>query len=120
MHRERGFVRAAQAAVFGRSAVYDQARLYPQCFPSSCNPPARGNVRCVLAVRRPSVEPLEGRVLLTGASIAGTVFEDVTGNGVSAGDALVPGRVIHLFRDNGDSALGAGDALVKNDTTGRD
>jgi hypothetical protein len=58
------------------------------------------------------VEPLEGRVLFAGGAISGTLFEDLTGDGVSAGDGVVTGRGVQLFRDNGDGAFGAGDAAA--------
>ena len=82
---------------------------------SHSNLPARG-ARQRLAAYRPSVEALEVRVLLA-SSIGGTVVEDLTGDGVSAGDVAVPGRVVRLFRDNGDGVLGAGDAPAGIDTT---
>jgi len=66
------------------------------------------------------VEPLEGRVLFAGGSIGGTIFEDVTGDGVSAGDGAVGGRAVQLFRDNGDGVLGAGDAAAGSATTKSD
>src|SRR5215207_5659427 len=79
------------------------------------NESARGRRRRIPL--RPSVETLEVRVLFAGATISGTIFEDITGDGVSAGDAVVPGRVVQLFRDNGDGVQGAGDALAGTDTT---
>ena len=87
---------------------------------SSANQRRRRNVRRAPAALRPSVEPLELRVLFAGASISGTVLEDMTGDGISAGDAVVAGRVVRLFRDNGDGVLGAGDAAAGTATTKAD
>src|SRR5262245_41951033 len=56
-----------------------------------------------------------------GASLSGRALEDLTGNGVSADDKPVQGRVVRLFRDNGDSVFNAAtDTLVLSATTGRD
>src|SRR4051812_42158446 len=65
------------------------------------------------------IEALEVRALLA-ASISGTIFEDLSGNGISAGDTSVSGRVVQLFRDNGDGVLNSGDALVGTATSGSD
>src|SRR5262245_59581689 len=55
------------------------------------------------------------------ASLSGTVFEDLTGNGVSSEDKPIQGRVLRLFRDNGDNEFNAAtDVLIKNDTSRRD
>ncbi len=55
------------------------------------------------------------------ALLSGKAVEDLTGNGITADDAPIGGRVIRLFRDNGDLLFNAGiDALVKTDTTKRD
>src|SRR5881397_2795233 len=52
------------------------------------------------------------------ALLSGKAVEDLTGNGITADDAPIGGRVIRLFRDNGDLLFNAGiDALVKTDTT---
>src|SRR5678816_2881079 len=55
------------------------------------------------------------------ASLGGRVVEDLTGNGVTPDDTAVAGRVIRLFKDNGDVVFnGATDRLVQSDTTRRD
>ncbi len=55
------------------------------------------------------------------ASLGGRVVEDLTGNGTSAEDRLIQGRVVRLFRDNGDGGFNAAsDTLVNTDTTRRD
>ncbi len=50
-------------------------------------------------------------------SIAGTVYEDVTGIGSLAGAVTSSNVTVRLFRDNGDGAPGAGDTLVGTTTT---
>ncbi|MCI0458614.1 MAG: pre-peptidase C-terminal domain-containing protein, partial [Gemmataceae bacterium] len=62
------------------------------------------------------VEALEDRCLLA-ASITGAVFEDLTGNGVSADDLAIAGRVVSLFRDNGDGTFDSSDALAASQPT---
>ncbi len=61
-------------------------------------------------VRRTAFEPLEDRhVLSANAAIAGVVFTDLTGNGLTADDTLNSGVEVRLFRDNGDGIFqGAG------------
>ena len=81
-------------------------------------PRGHHSARRGLAAPRASVEPLELRVLF--ASVGGTVFEDLAGDGVSAGDVPISGRVVRLFRDNGDGELGAGDAAAGTTTTRAD
>ncbi len=66
--------------------------------------------------RRLTVEALEDRCLLA-ASITGTVFEDLTGNGVSAGDLAIAGRSVSLYRDDGDGMFDGGDTLVASQQT---
>ncbi len=56
------------------------------------------------------IEPCERRELL--ASISGTVFSDLTGDGLSADDqAALAGTTLELFRDNGDGVFSDVDAL---------
>jgi hypothetical protein len=69
---------------------------------------------------RAAIEPLEVRVLLAGASISGTIFEDQSGDGLGAGDTVVGGRMVQLFRDNGDGVLNTGDALAGTTTSRAD
>jgi ELWxxDGT repeat protein len=55
------------------------------------------------------------------SSIAGTVVEDQTGNGISTDDSTIQGRTIHLFRDNGDGAFKSdSDTFIGDQTTGKD
>ena len=55
------------------------------------------------------------------ASLSGRAVEDLTGNGISGDDRAIAGRIVHLFRDNGDSVFNAAtDTLVRNDTARRD
>src|SRR4051812_4726355 len=53
-------------------------------------------------------------------TLGGRAVEDLTGNGFSADDAPITGRVIRLFRDNGDKVFNASDPFVKSDTTRKD
>jgi hypothetical protein len=54
-------------------------------------------------------------------SLGGVAVEDMTGNGISADDVTIAGRVIRLFKDNGDGVFnGATDKLLKSDTTRKD
>jgi hypothetical protein len=56
-----------------------------------------------------SLEQLEGRSLMT-ATIAGAVFQDVTGNGLSWGDKPMAGVIVNLHKDlNGNGKLEASD-----------
>ena len=53
--------------------------------------------------------------------ISGRAVEDSTGTGLSADDRPIVGRVVHLFRDNGDGVFNAvSDTLDRSDTTKRD
>src|SRR5262249_53565971 len=66
------------------------------------------------------LEALEDRSLLS-ASIAGTMFQDLAGDGISADDRPTPNWVVNLYRDNGDGTFDvASDAFVARQTTGRD
>ncbi len=71
-------------------------------------------------------ESLEGRAMLSagpGASILGTAYNDLTGNGLTADDMLLSGVTINLYRDGGNgtfqgSAAGSDDTLVGTQLTG--
>ncbi|MEZ6091142.1 MAG: hypothetical protein R3C05_24590 [Pirellulaceae bacterium] len=72
---------------------------------------------------RPRVEALESRRLLAVAtdlaSITGIIFDDVTGDGLTAGEQIA-GATVNLYRDNGNGVFepGAGDGVpVRTDTT---
>jgi lysyl oxidase/SdrD B-like protein len=68
--------------------------------------------------RRLFLEPLENRCLLAGV-IAGTLVEDLTGNGITADDPPIADRAINLFRDDGDGVFDAGsDPLVDQQESG--
>src|SRR5215207_3960056 len=59
-------------------------------------------------------ETLETRQMLAAdmAEIIGTVRLDVQGDGNAANDTLVAGATVQLYRDNGNGAFDAGDAVV--------
>src|SRR5579862_9364431 len=65
------------------------------------------------------IEMLERRALLS-ASISGTVFHDITGNGMSADDTPLAGQTVKLYKDvNGNGILDAADgASIASKTTG--
>ena len=71
-----------------------------------------------------AAELLETKVLLTAnmlGLIQGTVFNDVTGNGLSGGDPLLNAATVQLYRDGGNLTFdngGADDTLVGTVTTG--
>jgi hypothetical protein len=70
--------------------------------------------------RRLLVEPLESRQLMATdlASIAGTAFVDLTGNGLTADDTRVTNATIQLYRDNGNGIFdSATDTLLGSTTT---
>ena len=75
--------------------------------------------------RQLRLESLESRTLLaadTLAAIAGTVFVDLTDNGLTADDLRLPNATVQLYRDGGDGVLdrGAGggdDTLVGSQLT---
>ena len=70
-----------------------------------------------------SVETLESRSLPTGlALITGTVFDDLTGDGLAVGDPALTGVAVSLYQDGGngvfDGGAGGGDdTLVGTQTT---
>jgi len=59
------------------------------------------------ARRRLRVEMLEQRDLMA-ANIQGVVFHDLTENGLNAGDPLISGVTVSLFRDGGNSTFDNG------------
>ena len=75
-------------------------------------------------LRVPAAELLETKVLLTANTlglIQGTVFNDVTGNGLSGGDPLLNAVNVQLYRDGGNLTFdngGADDTLAGTVTTG--
>jgi len=75
-------------------------------------------------LRAPAAELLETKVLLTANTlglIQGTVFNDVTGNGLSGGDPLLNAVNVQLYRDGGNLTFdngGADDTLLGAITTG--
>lgn len=74
------------------------------------------------AIRQLAVESLEGRWAVTGAtdlaSLLGTVFDDLTGNGFNPGEEIA-GATINLYRDDGNGQFepGTGDSQVGTRTT---
>ncbi len=61
--------------------------------------------------RQLRLESLETRTLLAGdtlAAIAGTVFVDVTDDGLTADDLPLPNATVHLYLDGGDGVLDRG------------
>lgn len=79
----------------------------------------RRNRRCLI------LEPLEGRRLLAVATdlanITGRVFDDLTGDGFTAGEQ-VAGATLDLYRDDGDGQFepGNGDTEIRMTTTNAD
>ena len=67
------------------------------------------------------VEVLESRSLPTGLGlISGTVFDDLTGNGLSADDPVLAAVAVSLYRDGGNNTFDAGggdDVLVGTNST---
>ena len=62
-----------------------------------------------------------GEVTIVTVSVAGTVFDDQTGDGVSEDDLPLAGVEIRLFQDNGDGQFDAADPLAEaviTDTAG--
>src|SRR5256885_16368606 len=66
-------------------------------------------------LRSAAFETLESRRLLT-ATVSGTVFRDVTGNGLGSGDTAMGGVTVKLYKDvNNSGGLDIGDgAAVKS------
>ncbi len=91
---------------------------------SASNVSRQAGGRCPTA-RTMRFEPLERRCLLAAtdmAAITGMVFQDVTGDGYTAGEE-VAGAEVRLYRDDNDNGAfdpGAGDNQVTNDTTDAD
>ena len=74
------------------------------------------------ARRRLRIEALENRRLMVNdlATITGTVFTDLTENGLTGDDTLQSGATVRLYRDGGNSTFdngGADDTLVNTATT---
>ena len=75
--------------------------------------------------RRLAIESLEGRIVLSanpGASILGTAYNDMTGNGLTADDPRLAAVTVNLFRDGGNgtfqgNAAGTDDTLVATQQT---
>ena len=63
------------------------------------------------AKRKLRMELLEGRQLMA-ANITGTVFQDITDNGLDAGDANLSGVTVALFRDGGNTSYDSGTGTV--------
>src|SRR5689334_14189646 len=65
------------------------------------------------------LEQLERRALLS-ASISGTVYHDLTGNGLTPDDTPLSGAIVRIYKDvNGNGMLDAGDgAPIGAKTTG--
>lgn len=62
--------------------------------------------------RRLLVESMEGRRLMASdlGAISGTVFTDLTDNGLTTDDALISGATVRLFRDGGNGTFDNGGA----------
>jgi hypothetical protein len=79
----------------------------------------RPTPRAAAPTFRPSVESLEHRLVPAAAKISGHVFQDLTGNGLSADDTALAGVVVKLYRDtNNNGKLDAADHLAGRDVTG--
>jgi hypothetical protein len=85
------------------------------------NPHLRGertHSSFVPSLFRPNLESLSDRVVPSSGSIAGQVFEDLTGNGLTADDTALGGVRVHLVRDaNGDGVRSWGDWRVATSET---
>jgi len=70
--------------------------------------------------RRLRMERLDKRELLAGDinSISGTVYNDLTGDGLTADDPRLSGIDVRLYRDGGDAVFGGDDSTVDTVTTG--
>ncbi len=78
--------------------------------------------RRTVAKRRLRIESLENRRLMVNdlATITGTVFTDLTDNGLTGDDTRHSGATVRLYRDGGNSTFdngGADDTLVTTGTT---
>lgn len=75
-----------------------------------------------LRVRNPrdtrlAFEPCEQRHLLSAGTIAGTVFNDTTGNGITLDDTPQSGVTVELYRDDGDGSFSVSDVLTASTPT---
>jgi len=70
--------------------------------------------------RRLRMERLDKRELLAGDinSISGTVYNDLTGDGLTPDDPRLAGIDVRLFRDGGDNVFGNDDITIGTVTTG--
>lgn len=70
--------------------------------------------------RRLRMERLDKRELLAGDinSISGTVFNDLTGDGLTVDDPRLSGIDVRLYRDGGDTVFGGDDTTIGTVTTG--
>lgn len=70
--------------------------------------------------RRLRMERLDKRELLAGDinSISGTVYNDLTGNGLTVDDPRLSGIDVRLYRDGGDTVFGGDDTTIGTVTTG--
>ena len=70
--------------------------------------------------RRLRMERLDKREMLAGDinTISGTVFNDLTGNGLTVDDPRLSGIQVRLFRDGGDTVFGGDDTTIGTVTTG--
>ena len=74
---------------------------------------SRSNTSSARHSFRPSLETLSDRVVPAHGSICGHVYQDATGNGLSADDSALAGVTVKLYRDsNHDGVLNCGDRLV--------
>ena len=69
--------------------------------------------------RRLRMERLDKRELLAGDinTISGTVYNDLTGNGLTVDDTRLSGIDVRLFRDGGDNVFGGDDTTIGTRTT---
>lgn len=70
--------------------------------------------------RRLRMERLDKRELLAGDinSISGTVYNDLTGDGLTPDDPRLSGIDVRLYRDGGDTVFGGDDTTIGTVTTG--
>lgn len=84
------------------------------------NAKTRREGRQRLSQRRLRMERLDKRELLAGDinSISGTVYNDLTGDGLTPDDPRLAGIDVRLFRDGGDGVFGGDDIPIGTVTTG--
>jgi hypothetical protein len=86
------------------------------CAPRASSRPAPASTRTRL-----NLEPLADRIVPAFGSISGTVYQDLTGNGLTSDDTGLGGVDVRLYRDaNRDGVLNRGDWRIGQDETAAD